>query len=76
MKIVATPQQVCGEHALEFWTGLLSYTRNRSEPCVKQDEVCSCPTCTAASMAFLRAEAIAAAGPAPRERVYPMPMAS
>jgi hypothetical protein len=28
MTIVASPSEVCFEHALEFWTGLL-YTRDR-----------------------------------------------
>jgi hypothetical protein len=32
MKIVSNPDQVCLEHALEFWTGLLVYARNRSDP--------------------------------------------
>jgi hypothetical protein len=30
MKIVSTPDQVCLEHALEFWTGLLVYATDRS----------------------------------------------
>ena len=29
MKIVSIPEQVCFEHALEFWTGLLLYTKDR-----------------------------------------------
>lgn len=31
MRIVAFPEQVCFEHAMEFWTGLLVYARDLSE---------------------------------------------
>ena len=32
-KIVAHPEQVCFEHALEFWTGLLVYALDRAVIC-------------------------------------------
>jgi hypothetical protein len=67
MKIVSTPEQVCLEHALEFWTGLLVYATDRSEPCVKLEGVCTCWSCQESSASYLRASAIAAAGPAPRD---------
>jgi hypothetical protein len=35
MKIVSNPELVCFEHALEFWTGLLVYARDGSDPSVK-----------------------------------------
>jgi hypothetical protein len=28
---VSCPEKVCFEHALEFWTGLLAYARDRSQ---------------------------------------------
>jgi hypothetical protein len=66
MKIVSTPGQVCLEHALEFWTGLLVYATDRSELCVKHEGVCTCSSCQESSAAYRRASAIAAAGPSPR----------
>ena len=68
MKIVSNPEQVCFEHALEFWTGLLVYARDRSEPCVKHDQVCTCSSCEERSASYRRALAIAAAGPPPRDQ--------
>ena len=67
MKIVSNPEQVCLEHALEFWTGLLACARDRSTPCVKQERLCDCPSCEESSASYLRAIAIAAAGPSPGE---------
>jgi hypothetical protein len=67
MKIVATPEHVCFEHALEFWTGLMLYARDRSDPCVKNERLCTCRACEESSLSFLRAIAIAAAGPAPQD---------
>lgn len=67
MKIVSNPQDVCFEHALEFWTGLLLYARDRSEPCVKRERLCTCRSCEELSMSSRRAIAIAAAGPSPRD---------
>lgn len=68
MKIVSYPEQVCFDHALEFWTGLLVYARDHSEPCVKHERVCTCGACQERSASYRRALAIAAAGPPPRER--------
>lgn len=67
MKIVSNPEQVCFEHALEFWTGLLVYARDRSEPCVKHERVCPCRSCKERGSSYRRALAIAAAGPPPRD---------
>jgi hypothetical protein len=39
--IIANPSRVCAEHAREFWTGLLSYTRGRSEVCLKGEMPCT-----------------------------------
>jgi hypothetical protein len=65
MKIVSNPEQVCFEHALEFWKGLLVYAVDRSEPCVKHEQVCSCPRCEEQSAAYLRASALQVAIPSP-----------
>ena len=67
MKIVSNPEQVCIEHALEFWTGLLAYAKDRTEPCVKHERVCTCWSCEESSAAYRRALAVAAAGPSPQD---------
>ena len=65
MRIVSNPEQVCLEHAMEFWTGLLAYARDISDSCVKQERLCTCRACDELSASYLRASAIAIAGPAP-----------
>jgi len=67
LRIVSNPEQVCLVHALEFWTGLLNYVRDHSAPCVKHEGNCSCRACEEMNAAFVRARAIAAAGPAPQD---------
>jgi hypothetical protein len=37
MQIVSNPERVCLEHALEFWTGLLVYAKDHSDPCVSHE---------------------------------------
>jgi hypothetical protein len=64
MKILATPDQVCFDHALEFWTGLLVYAMDSSD-CVKHARLCGCRSCEELDASCLRASAIAAAGPSP-----------
>ena len=76
-KIVSTPEQVCLEHALEFWSGLLAYATDRSEPCVTHEGVCTCRSCQESSASYRRASAIAAAGPPPRDvERFPIRLAS
>jgi hypothetical protein len=70
MKIVSNPHQVCFEHALEFWTGLLLYAKDQSDPCVKYQRFCTCPACEASRASDVRAIAIAAAGPSPRDHEH------
>ncbi len=65
MKIVSNPEDVCFEHALEFWTGLLVYARDHLDACVKHERLCTCPSCEELSASAWRALAIAAAGPSP-----------
>ena len=76
--IVSTPQKVCLEHALEFWTGLLVYARDHSAPCVKHTGYCTCRSCEEESSAsYRRAIAIEAAGPSPPDHeLFPIPLAS
>ena len=58
MTIIASPQRVCSDHALEFWTGLLVYTRGRSGACVKHEAVCDCILCEEQGASRLRELAI------------------
>jgi hypothetical protein len=51
-KIVSWPDEVCLEHALEFWTGLLAYAREQSD---------------VLRASSLRATAAEAVGPSPRD---------
>ena len=67
--IIANPSRVCLEHAVEFWTGLLDYTRVRVEPCVKYEGVCACPACERMEAARVRAFAILSVGPSPGDHV-------
>jgi hypothetical protein len=64
MTIWSNPERVCFEHALEFWNGLLVYTRDRAL-CVEQSGPCSCRMCEELMASALRAAAIAASGPSP-----------
>jgi hypothetical protein len=61
-RIASNPEQVCLEHALEFWTGLLAYARDHSETCLKPEPPCTCQSCEELSASSLRAIAIADAG--------------
>jgi hypothetical protein len=66
MRIASNPEQVCFEHALEFWTGLLVYAREDADARVKHEQ--SGRWSEQLSASDLRAVAIAAAGPPPRDR--------
>ena len=77
MTIVSSPHQVCFEHAREFWTGLLAYASDRSAPCVKHQQLCTCPSCEELTASQLRAFAIASVGPSPGDHErFPMRLAS
>jgi hypothetical protein len=65
--IVSNPEHVCLVHALEFWTGLLTYARDRRDQCVKDQGLCTCSLCEESDAAYLRATAIAAAGQPPQK---------
>jgi hypothetical protein len=64
-RIVSNTEFVCFEHALEFWTGLLVYVKDRSVACAKHEQSCTCRSCEELSASKLRATAIAVAGPSP-----------
>ncbi len=66
-EIPANPGHVCLDHALEFWTGLLAYVKERADQCEKEVRPCTCRACVALDASFERAKAIAAAGPPPLE---------
>ena len=70
MKIVSNPEYVCVDHALEYWTGLVSYARETADTCVKEEGFCTCRSCQETSAAYLRAAAIAAAGPSPLDHEH------
>jgi hypothetical protein len=74
---VSHPEEVCLEHALEFWTGLLVYARHPLEPCVKHERLCACRLCEELSAGYLRTVAIALSGrsPGPGEH-FPIRLAS
>ena len=67
MKILSNPEQVCFTHALEFWNGLLFYGTTCSDPRLKHERSCACQSCEELGASYLRAIAIAAAGPSPRD---------
>jgi hypothetical protein len=70
MRIVSYPEHVCFEHAMEFWTGLLVYATDRSDPCMKHERLCTCQSCEEVNASHRRAIAIAAAGPAPPDHEH------
>ena len=70
LRIVSNPDQVCFEHAMEFWNGLMVYARDAADTCVKEERLCTCRACEEASASYLRASAIAFAGPAPLDHEH------
>jgi hypothetical protein len=67
MRIVSNPEHVCFEHALEFWAGLLVCAKPHPDPCLRHQQWCTWLSCEELGASDLRAIAIAAAGPSPRE---------
>ena len=77
MKILSNPDQVCLEHGLEFWTGLLGYASGRSTGCVKHERLCACPECELLHAAERRVAAILSVGPSPADHEdFPILLAS
>jgi hypothetical protein len=60
MRIASYPEFVCLDHAVEFWTGLLGYAKDRSEPAMEEGGLCACESCIELSAAYRRAAAVAA----------------
>ena len=54
VEIPAIPSSVCLEHAVEFWTGLLIYARERSEHAEPLKTHAACAICTELSAARTR----------------------
>ena len=67
MKILSVPDQVCLEHGLEFWTGLLGYAAGPASACVKHERLCSCPACEALTISERKAVAVTSAGESPKD---------
>ena len=77
LTIVSFPEQVCLEHALEFWTGLLLCAKDPPDPCVKHERLCHCRSCEAVHATSRRAMAIAIAGQPPGDHEsFPIRLAS
>jgi hypothetical protein len=77
MKIVSNPQDVCLEHALEYWTGLLVSATHPLEPCVKHERLCACRLCEELSAGYRRTVAVAVCGRSPaRNERFPVRLAS
>jgi hypothetical protein len=45
MKIVSNPENVCVDHAVEFWKGLLVCANDHPGPCVRLQGWCTCKSC-------------------------------
>ena len=70
--IPANPSPVCLEHAVEFWTGLLTYAREHSEQAEPLKTHAACAICNELSAARARTmDAVDVAGPAPAQPVAP-----
>ena len=68
--IPSNPEHVCRTHAVEFWTGLMAYVKDRADPGETQDTPCTCEACNQLSAVNARLIAVAAgAAPLPAVRV-------
>jgi len=63
--IPSNPEHVCRTHAVEFWTGLMAYVKDRADPGETQDIPCTCEACNQLSAVNARLTAVAASGGAP-----------
>jgi hypothetical protein len=74
--IPANPSSVCLEHAVEFWTGLLTYARQRSEHSSEPLKThAACAICKELSATRARAiDAVDVADPAPAEAAAARPL--
>jgi hypothetical protein len=67
--IPSNPEHVCLVHALEFWTGLMAYARERRrDRCVKEEQVCTCASCAELVVTYQRPMVSVAADQSPRQR--------
>jgi hypothetical protein len=44
-QIPSIPNDVCGYHAAEFWSGLVAFARNRADTVTSHEPLCRCWTC-------------------------------
>jgi len=73
--IPAYPSQVCLEHAVEFWTGVLTYARERSEHAKPLKTHATCAICKELSAARIRTmDAVDVAVPAPAQPAATPPL--
>jgi hypothetical protein len=56
--IPSNPEHVCRAHAVEFWTGLLAYVKDRTDLGETRDTPCTCETCIQLSAVNARLTAI------------------
>ena len=61
MRIPSNPEEVCQEHAVEYRTELLAFTKSQSQPCVTHEPACDCQSCKELTASYLRAVAAAVA---------------
>jgi hypothetical protein len=64
--IPSNPEHVCRTHAVEFWTGLMAYVKDRTDPCRTADTPCTCEACNQLSAVSARLTAVAAGDAAPQ----------
>jgi hypothetical protein len=58
--IPSNPEHVCRTHAVEFWTGLMAYVKDRTHPGETLDTPCTCEACNQLSAANARLTAAVA----------------
>jgi hypothetical protein len=64
--IPSNPEHVCRTHAVEFWTGLIAYVKDRTDPGEIQDTPCACEACNQLSAMNTRLTIVAAGGAVPQ----------
>ena len=66
MHIPSNPEHVCRAHAVECWTGLMAYVKDRTDPGETQDTPCTCEACNQLSAVNARLTIVAAGGAVPQ----------
>jgi hypothetical protein len=55
-QIPSIPHDVCGTHAIEFWSGLVAFARNRAESIESHEPLCLCWACNQLSASRMRSK--------------------